>query len=567
MTDHGMSLNESSQTIFPVDLLAGIDRSDHSRVVMFVSDRFCSNICRLRMLLAILVISLLFVFVFSTAVQAAPEVKTVPVVEITESGTYLFTIGWDQGVIFTTLIAPDGSRIPQDQPTAGVTVACRGTVTIFRVEQAMTGTWQAECQQDNNGRVGVVVQRLIMPLRVENVIAAQIGGQDISIGFSLSGETDQACSWEAWLTTDGNLGNGKLIASGDAMTGQDILYTAILGGVSSFLKYQVVVQAECSTKGFTDFHQAVSPTFSYAAPNSPPPAENLAVVILPQGVEVSWSVPPDVEAEGFMLAAYLGSDELPWYAVRLDGSVRQAIIPASDAAATGVRPQTRIEVAILAGGLSGLPVSLTIDPPAGLEELLGCALPQNGSAVPGRFALSYHVDQPLELVTTLNDVKTKIVLQSSGELSLLLPDGLNHIRWQAKTSDQISVAAERMIYADSIAPILRIYEDPDGLKTSAERLLLAGNADDAVQVQVNGADVEKDTLNNFQVEIPLQLQDNRIDVTIADQAGNQVTYQAIVRRVMPKAPVPWILLVGLPVLIGLLAWYAVYGWRQRRRRS
>lgn len=44
-------------------------------------------------------------------VSAEASVRSLPVADIKEQGTYLFTIGWDHGELSTTLIAPDGRRI------------------------------------------------------------------------------------------------------------------------------------------------------------------------------------------------------------------------------------------------------------------------------------------------------------------------------------------------------------------------------------------------------------------------------------------------------------------------
>ncbi|MDW7657140.1 MAG: hypothetical protein SCM11_08190 [Bacillota bacterium] len=497
-------------------------------------------------------------------VYAEASVRLLPVAEIKEQGTYLFTIGWERGDLKTTLIAPDGQRISQDESSAGVSVASRAGITIFRVEQAAVGIWSAECLTDDNGRVGIVVQRLIEPLLVQAVTAVQSDDQSIRIQFALAGEADQDCTWQAWLTTDGNISQGKLIAGGQATTGQSVTQVVALEDVGSYAHYQLVVRAECTQAGFTDFHQAVSVPFAWLAPNSPPPVERLAAVILEQGLELSWAAPPAIPVDAFLLAAYLDDALLPWHAVRLDSSSRSALIPAGPDN-NGIPVGMRIEVSLISGGISGLPASLTIAQPISLEDLLNCNLPETGSILPCHLSIPYQVETSLELTTRINQMTTKSTLQDKGTLSIQLPDGLNRIRWQARLDDQLSVAAERLVTTDSIAPLLRIYDDPDGLHTTDAQLLLAGNAGDAIDIRVNGQPVGKDTYNNFQAEITLQLHDNPISITIADRAGNQATYQAIVYRLEPEIPKPWILLAGLPLLILLLVIYILAGKRKERK--
>lgn len=507
-----------------------------------------------RSVLFIIVLISIFMwpFVLPRPVLAEPTPKTLDIVQIAERGTYLFTIGYDQGTLHTTLIGPDGSRYPQDAPPPGCAVATRQGITIFRVEQASPGIWQAECLEDHNGRVGIVVQRLIEPLRVSEPMAAQADGSSLRVRFALTGETGGACSYQVYLSTDGELTGARLIGSGAAAVGQSVDQILPLTGVGSYAHYRVVVRAETSQSGFTDFHEATSPEFTYTAPGATGPPEQLQANLLPQAIELSWSIPPGVATEGALVAAYAGAAALPYYAVRLDGSLTASVVPLSDSDSAG---RTRLEVALIAGGQPGNTAKLTIDASRTVEQLLGCVLPAHAQLLPGSLLLPYQADSPIRLRLTLNGQTTEHDLHGAGTLSLVLPDGLNRIRWQVVLDDEQTVSEDRLVYSDAIAPILRIFDDPDGLHTTADTLLIAGNADDAVWVRVNGQPVSADNLNNFRSRISLAPEDNRITVEIADQAGNTTRYLAVVRQVDARSDFKliWILLIAT-LACAITAW-------------
>src|SRR4030042_2034777 len=131
----------------------------------------------MRFVMVVLLAALMLAAWVPGALAQEPRNTLTDVAIIKEEATHLFSIGWERGELSVTLIAPDGTRIPQDNPPAGVRVATSDRIIIFRVDKAMPGRWQAEYREFDNGRIGCIVQKLFQPLLVEDVAARQEGAE------------------------------------------------------------------------------------------------------------------------------------------------------------------------------------------------------------------------------------------------------------------------------------------------------------------------------------------------------------------------------------------------------
>lgn len=99
------------------------------------SDRMRSFISALSVVALAAFFALLLFCTLPTPVLLAAEVEerieTVDIAAHEYPTTCLFSIGWEQGDLFSTLIAPDGTRYPEDVPVKGITIAKQEGITIL----------------------------------------------------------------------------------------------------------------------------------------------------------------------------------------------------------------------------------------------------------------------------------------------------------------------------------------------------------------------------------------------------------------------------------------------------
>ncbi|HPX93450.1 MAG: cadherin-like beta sandwich domain-containing protein [Fastidiosipila sp.] len=487
----------------------------------------------------------------------AQEVRTtlLDIAMVTEDAIHLFTIGWERGELSATLIAPDGTRIPQDDPPDGVLVATSEQIIIFRVENPQKGLWKAELKEFDNGRVGIITEKLYLPLIVEKVTARQ-EGSDILVDFSIKGDKNKTCSYDVYLTLDGQYQKGRLLQSGASLTGEQVSLRCPGKDVSSYEKWQVTVYAECETNGFTDFHSASSLPFVFANPEAPGLVRDLKAFLHENGVRAEWQ-PPDETITGYLAVLYDANDELI-HSVTLKAEETQAQLPFFD------QELVKIAISSIREGICGLPNTLLVNADMTLASLVGFSLPDQPATSNGYIELAYDTGgKTVPLSVDLDGQQSDRTLTGDGVLRLPVHNGTNRITVSAEGDNGVWVSERKTYMLDLIAPTLRIFVDWDAIVTSKKKILLSGNASQA-QVTVNGETVETKDNGNFSKEVPLDYGINLLKVTATNDSGNTTTYEAHVTRRDLASSFPWWLLGGLLAAALVVPAYAL---SNRRRRS
>ncbi|MDD5017405.1 MAG: hypothetical protein PHO15_04820 [Eubacteriales bacterium] len=489
----------------------------------------------MRRMVSMFVVVIILVFSIPSVLAAEPRTSLMDIAIITEEATHLFSIGWERGDLSVTLIAPDGTRIPQDDPPAGVTVATSDRIIVFRVENAQPGLWKAELKEYDNGKIGVVTQILIKPLLVENVAARQDGG-DILVDFALSGEKNKSCDYDVYLTLDGKYQNGRLIKSGTSETGETVSIRCPGDDVSSYDNWCVSVYAECISGGFTDFHSAISEPFTFSNPDAPGQVKELKATLTEDSIRIEWQ-PPDGEITGYLAVLY-GEDGSVAHSVSLGADQTEALLPLF---AEGM---VKAAVSSVREPVCGLPSSVSVNTAVTLSSIIGFDLPEMPEAAGGYVELAYDTGgASVPLTIDIDGEQDLRTLSGAGMLRLAVHNGTNRITISAEEEDGIWVSQSKKWMIDLIPPALRIYEDWDAIVTAEESVLLAGNVDNA-DVTVNGSTVQVASNGNFSLEVPLEIGVNLLNITARDASGNTTVYEARVTR-KDDTPFPWWLAGGL----------------------
>lgn len=486
----------------------------------------------------------------------AQEIRTtqLDIAMVTEDAIHLFTIGWERGELSATLIAPDGTRIPQDDPPDGVMVATSDQIIIFRVENPQKGLWKAELKEFDNGRVGIITEKLYLPLIVEKVTARQ-EGSDILVDFSIMGDKNKTCSYDVYLTLDGQYQKGRLLQSGTALTGEQVSLRCPGKDVSSYEDWHVTVYAECEANGFTDFHSASSPPFLFANPEAPGLVRELKAFLHENGVRAEWQ-PPEETITGYLAVLYDANDELI-HSVSLKADQTRTELPFFD------QKLVKVAISSIRDGVCGLPNTLLVNADMTLASLVGFNLPDQPETSNGYIELAYDTGgKTVPLSVDLDGSQSDRTLTGDGVLRLPVHNGTNRITVSAEGDDGVWVSESKTYMLDLIAPTLRIFVDWDAIVTSKKKILLSGNADQA-HVAINGESLETKANGNFSKEVPLDYGINLLKVTATNDSGNTTTYEAHVTR-RDLAPFPWWLLGGL--LAAALA-VPAYALSNRRKRS
>lgn len=148
-------------------------------------------------------------------------------------------------------------------------------------------------------------------------------------------------------------------------------------------------------------------------------------------------------------------------------------------------------------------------------------------------------------VITINGIS----VPNSGSFSIPVPlvEGLNVLSAVATNANGISGTATVQITLDTTPPHITIDSPASGTTTTATSVTVSGSANDIVvgtvnsqevQVTVNGVAAQVANRSYSVADVPLALGANTIQATGRDRAGNAVTTNVTVTRVLPSQPPP-----------------------------
>jgi len=497
--------------------------------------------------------------VLATA-AAQEKTETVDIASLEYPVTCLFSIGWENGDLFSTLISPDGIRYPEDVPAAGITIAKREGITIFRVDAAQAGMWRVEIKGNATGELAILAQKITAPLVVGDITASQADDM-ISIDFQITGEPGE-CQYEVSLALNGQTSSTRVLQTGTANTGGLVHLSIPAQDVSTWPEYIIKIHAEMNRNGFTDFNDASSSVFSYINKNGAAPVSGATATFLDsRAVMVSWPLPEGVTDQ--WLGAALADHKIITSATA-GGDAVSLIVPLPDAL-TG---SFSIQLSRMINGIAGEPVVFEFDGVPTFESITGISLPKEILVNTSSLSLAFITEGPVSVTVsnknTTEDKPLTYSISGDGTFSIPLREGQNRLVLTAAAEDGLSASTEIRLVSDTNPPFLRVMQDWDGIVTDVSYLRFSGNADRDAAVSVNGQSQKLDQTGNFSSEVSLTPGKNTVTVLASDKAGNTVQYEANVIRAEKQVKTgswTWLLLIAIvvPLLIigGGLAYYFI----------
>lgn len=135
----------------------------------------------------------------------------------------------------------------------------------------------------------------------------------------------------------------------------------------------------------------------------------------------------------------------------------------------------------------------------------------------------------------VNGSAQAIELENEGDFSASLEEGRNEVVLACAMDGMTDFVYRFRIYSDRIAPVLKLYEDIDGITVDSGSFLLTGETENGCRLTINGAEQTVGADGTFQAELSLKSGENRIEIQATDPAGNQTRQSAVIFRGTPEA--------------------------------
>jgi hypothetical protein len=173
---------------------------------------------------------------------------------------------------------------------------------------------------------------------------------------------------------------------------------------------------------------------------------------------------------------------------------------------------------------------------------------------------------PPGTLLTVNGKEASIDAAGHYDVDLLLQEGENLLRFEARDAVGNVATAERRVFLKTRPPALSLMSVKEGMEVSEPSLLVVGQTEVGAAVRLNGRELAVDSRGGFQGLINLVQGDNLIRAEATDRAGNGTT---LTRRLTYNAPETSALSSNLHIVLPALllgagtilaSWLLFGGW-------
>lgn len=120
------------------------------------------------------------------------------------------------------------------------------------------------------------------------------------------------------------------------------------------------------------------------------------------------------------------------------------------------------------------------------------------------------------------------------EYSAKLEEGSNTVKVYIVDEEGNRRSSKTEVIMDTVPPTLVLNETYEDVSTYDGEFTIAGNARDFTNITIDGYEVEARANGDFDFSVPLYDGNNNIDVVVSDAAGNSVTYEAHILKMVEE---------------------------------
>lgn len=455
---------------------------------------------------------------------------TETLMELSEPADMVAWIFYEEQEPEVVVTGPDGTEYSEKLGNVQVK---RGESSVYLyIPDAQPGRWTIRYDNQNSGNVRFVCSPYTESISISSFTMEQAQNNQIRAVFQADFPSQVNYSYEiSAVLTDGN-GNttGKRqLETGTAPSGQPVERLISLNRLPAYEGYRL--QLEVWYKKYdleTGDSKIADGTFSAEAGHQPEAMKGVQVEI-------------DFDKK----LVYLDWEE---YRVSCDHYVAAV----RDSAGPEEEPDEYREVengeyqmtAGLPENASSITVELTyVQTDGNASETyrreiplnqMECSLRTPENTASAQAEISYRTQKQILARIQINDRVQSLNLEGEGQFSTALEEGRNQLVLTAEVDEMTDFVYRFQVYSDRIAPILRLYEDIDGITVDSAKFLLTGETESGCRLMVNGQEQPLGEDGVFRVELSLKNGENTIEIQATDPSGNQTRQQAVLFRGTPE---------------------------------
>lgn len=445
----------------------------------------------------------------------------------------IVSIEWEKNDVDFTIISPRGREISKDSREGDIAMVSFEKTILVLIKNAEAGQWKLRYDKGSNDHISVSVDEYEEGIWITEFEIEEPENDRIPVKFMVEYDKTVKYNYTLSLSLDEG-GVEREIASGIATTNKQESINAYLGIINSYDKYLLKLQVTYSKDGYEYFDIAYSRPFCYTNVSAPNPIENYDICIDPDNttITIDWSKYIPYYSDEVLIAIFQNDDTTPVLFERFENN--------ETSVSTFYNPENEkivIDIKLKNKHIYSASNIKTIYPKKRFDDFY---IELEGAEVinSNRYKLlHYNADKQLIRIN-VNGQEDTVVLNGTGEKFINLYDDNNDVDIEYTDKDSVKWVYHKSIYVDRIPPVLQIFENIDGIRTSDDVFVIVGSTDPDAMLKINGEEINKAVNGRFSYEMQLPGYENKVLITSTDTAGNAASYNAVIYRKQDGKDIP-----------------------------
>lgn len=476
-------------------------------------------------ILTILITIVLLAEFLSTSISYA-DAKEQNLIYLSESQSIVVTVSWQQDDVEFKLISPTGEIITKNTTNESTAVVSFEKAVSILIKNAENGQWKIWYDKGSNESISVSVDEYEPGVWITEFKVGEVNNNIIPVSFSTSHEEDVPFEYRVYLMLEGDSSTKRELESGYSTANQPVVLDVSMNGVNTYDRYILNLEVLYIKNGYGYFDFAYSNQFEFINPNTPQGIEDFDVSIFTEQsfANIDWEDYLPYYASNCSVSVFEDDVETPAFFSVFERDTKKCSV--------GYNPDTkklRIKLTTRINGVITKPVEKTIMIQEGTDGFY-IKLPEQDILNTRQFQLEYFNADNNEIVINLNGKQDVVYVNGDGKKTINLLDDYNFFTIEYTDADGTGWYYEREVFVDRFPPLLKLFENIDGILTDENSFVITGSTDAEAKLTINSMIVETDENGIFSYEIPLTKGENHIKIDATDVVGNITTYTGTIYK-------------------------------------
>jgi len=437
-------------------------------------------------------------------------------------------ISYETEVPIISFIGPDGAEYAEGvTPENIMTVEHVEGAIYYYIRNAAPGEWTIVYDKLSNKNIYVDCALYNEPIVIEEFTLEEVSGDEARISFMASYYQDDYYDYIVYAAvTDeyGFVSGQKELKHGTAMANKPVSDTVSLASLTSYDNYRLLLEVYIDSHGIESLDTRLADdTLSYSNRNTPKKIEDFYVEVdlTEESLLVDWGSWA-VKCDEYILAVFDPENQSePSFMSNYTPDITRTELLIDIAA-----EYVRIELAYVKDGITSEICRKEIEFDTGVSfSIMTGEYTNSAQAV-----IQYSVPWSMEATFTVNNSSETVMLNGSGYFSVPIANFDNEITVSYSPEENVCFVIRKKIFADRIAPMLKLYENSSSIMVPDAKYTLAGETEPDCTLTVNGADVPLNPDGTFLYELTLSPGKNEFTIVSTDPAGNSAKQTIIINR-------------------------------------